>query len=118
MNELNEQFELEQYSRRLCIRINGLPMAENETSKCVLQNVKSIIEETSGKIVDVATNRTHQMVKVYNDKTFGVNCKNIIVWFATFRHRNIFYHNRKNRKCNLKVRLSLAKKHFWFLPKQ
>ena len=47
-------------------------MAENETSKCVLQNVKSIIEETCGKIADVATNRTHQMVKVYNDKTFGV----------------------------------------------
>ena len=47
------QDELEQYGRRLCIRIDSVPVAENETSNDVLQNVKSIIEESSS---DVAIN--------------------------------------------------------------
>ena len=54
VNELKaNQGEWEQYGRRLCIRINGVPVAENETSNDVLQNVKSIIEESSS---DVAIN--------------------------------------------------------------
>ena len=54
VNELKaNQDEWEQYGRRLCIRINGVPVAENETSNDVLQNVKSIIEESSS---DVAIN--------------------------------------------------------------
>ena len=33
MNQLKaSQDELEQYGRRLCIKINGVPVAENETS--------------------------------------------------------------------------------------
>ena len=41
VNELKEsQDELEQYGRRLCIRIDGVPMAKNDTSNDVLQNVK------------------------------------------------------------------------------
>ena len=40
VNELKaSQNELEQYGRRLCIKIDGVPMAENETSNDVLQNV-------------------------------------------------------------------------------
>ena len=41
VNGLKEsQNELEQYGRRLCIRTDGVPMAKNETSNDVLQNVK------------------------------------------------------------------------------
>ena len=44
MNQLKaSQDELEQYGRRLRIKINGVPVAENETSN-VLQNANSIIE--------------------------------------------------------------------------
>ena len=48
MNELkNSQNEIEQYDRRLCILIDGVQMAENETLNDVLQNFKSIIETFS-----------------------------------------------------------------------
>ena len=58
MNELKaSQDELEQYGRRLSIRIDGVPVAENETSNNVLQNVRSIIEESSSEIPDVAIDR-------------------------------------------------------------
>lgn len=48
VNELkNSQNEIEQYDRRLCILIDGVQMAQNETLNDVLQNFKSIIETFS-----------------------------------------------------------------------
>ena len=103
MNELkNSQDKLEQYGRRFCIRIDGVPMAENETSNDVLQNMKSFIEESCSEIPDIKIDRVHRIGKAYTDKTSGVNCKSIIVRFTTFRHKTMFYHSRKNLKRNVK----------------
>ena len=86
VNELKDnQDEIKQCGRRLCIRIDSVPMAENDTSNDVLQNVKSVIEESSREIPDVAIDRTHRIGKVYTDKTSGVKCQNIIVRLTTFR---------------------------------
>lgn len=50
MKEIKDsQVELEQYRRKLGIRIDGVPMAEKETSNNVFQNVKLIIEEPSSE---------------------------------------------------------------------
>ena len=115
MNELKaSQDELEQYGRRLSIRIDGVPVAENETSNNVLQNVRSITEESSSEIPDVAIDRAHRIGKAYTDKTSGVKCKSVIVRFTSFRHRTMFHHSRKNLKRNVKVKLDLTKKHLIF----
>ena len=106
------QDELEPDGRRLCIKINGVPVAENETSNDVLQNVKSIIEESNREIPDVSIDRAHRISKTYTEKTSGVKYKRIIVRFATFRHKTMFYHIRKNLKRNLKVKLDLTKKRY------
>ena len=106
------QDELEQDGRRLCIKINGVPVAENETSNDVLQNVKSIIGESNREIPDVSIDRAHRISKTYTEKTSGVKYKRIIVRFATFRHKTMFYHIRKNLKRNLKVKLDLTKKRY------
>ena len=103
---------MEQDGRRLCIKINGVPVAENETSNDVLQNVKSIIEESNREIPDVSIDRAHRISKTYTEKTSGVKYKRIIVRFATFRHKTMFYHIRKNLKRNLKVKLDLTKKRY------
>ena len=118
VNELKaSQDKLEQYGRRLCIRIDSVPVAENETSNDVLQNVKSIIEESSSEIPHAAINRAHKIGKTYTDKKSRVKCKSIIVRFTTFWHRAMFYDSRKNLKRNVKVRLDLTKKHYWQLVK-
>ena len=110
VNELKDnQDKLEQYGRRLCIRIDGVPMVENETSNDILQNVKSIIDESSSEIQDVAIGKAHRIGKACTDKTSGVKCKSIIIRFTTFRHRTMLYHNRKNLKRNVKVKLDLTK---------
>ena len=41
----SENEELEQYGRRLCIRVEDVPTTDNETSKEVLKKVQSLINE-------------------------------------------------------------------------
>ena len=58
MQQANE--ELEQYGRRLCVRIDGIPAVENENSDEVLDMMTSLIKETSCYIPDIITDRAHQ----------------------------------------------------------
>ena len=60
--------ELQQYGRRLCVRIDGVPTVDNETSDEVLDKEKSLIKETSCDIPGIVTDRAHQIGKGYNDK--------------------------------------------------
>ena len=47
-------------------------MADGCVSNKVLQNVKSITEESSSEIPDVAIDRGHRFGKAYTDKISGV----------------------------------------------
>ena len=60
--------ELQQYGRRLCVRIDGVPTVDNETSDEVLDKEKSLIKETSCDIPGIVTDRAHRIGKGYNDK--------------------------------------------------
>ena len=51
--------ELEQYGRRCCFRIEGVPSAENESSGNVLGKVKSLITESGCEI------QVHQIGRGY-----------------------------------------------------
>ena len=113
MNELkNSHDDLEQYGGRLCVRIDGVPSTENEKANDVFQKVKGLIEESQSEIPEVTIDRAHRIGNEYTDKTSGKKCKSIIVRFTTFRHRTVFYHNRKNLKRNVKVKLDLTKKRY------
>ena len=61
--------ELEQYGRRLCLRIEGILSVEDETLHDVLDMVKSLITESKCEVSDVVIDRAHQIVKEYKDKT-------------------------------------------------
>ena len=63
MQQANE--ELEQYGRRLCVRIDGVPTVDNETLDKVLDKVKSLINKTSCDIPDVVIDRAHRIGKCY-----------------------------------------------------
>ena len=56
--------ELEQYGRRLCVRIDAVPTVDNETSNEVLDKVKSLIKETYCDIPDVAIDRLTESKRV------------------------------------------------------
>ena len=106
MQQENE--ELEQYGRRLCVGINGVPAVDNETSDEVLDKMKSLIKGTNCYTPDVVIDRAHRIRKGYNDKETNV-LKSIIARFTTFRHRTMFYLSRVNLKNNVKLKLDLTK---------
>ena len=92
--------ENEQYSRRLCLRIKNLKKQENESSKKVLEEIKCLFSGASINIPDACIDRAHRVSKT--DDT-------VIVTFATFRHRTMFYRKRKELKNGVKVHLDLTK---------
>ena len=57
--------ELQHYDRRLCVRIDSVPTVDNETSDEVLDEVKSLINETSCDIPDVVIDRADRIGKYY-----------------------------------------------------
>ena len=62
MQQANEEFE--KCGKRLCVRTDGFPKVDNETSDEVLDRVKSLIKETSCDISDVVIDRAHRIGKV------------------------------------------------------
>ena len=91
--------ENEQYGRCLCLRIKGVPRKDKEKSDEVLKEARKLFDEAEVEILDAVLDRAHRISKANND---------IIVRFTTFRHRTLFYRQRK--KLNGKsVHLDLTK---------
>ena len=59
-------------SRRLCVRIDGVPTVDNETSDEVLDKLKSLMKETSCDIPEIVIDRARRIGKGYNDKKTNV----------------------------------------------
>ena len=87
--------ELEQYGRRQCVRIDNVPIIQNETSNDVLQYILSICDEVQIPIKDEDIDRAHRIGKPYQDKISKKQCKSIIVKFLSFRKRRLFYRQKK-----------------------
>ena len=56
--------ENEQYGRRLCLRIKGIPRKEKERSDEVLDQVRKLFEEAEVTIPDAVLERAHVSVKI------------------------------------------------------
>ena len=117
INNQSRNEELEQYGRRLCLRIDGVPTVKNESSNDVLEFTKSLFKEAKVEVPDNVLNRAHRIGPNYTDRITSKKCKSIIVRFTTFRHRTLFYRARKNLKSGFKVKLDLTKSRFNLLKK-
>ena len=61
--------ELEQYSCRLCVRIDNVPKQNNEKAEDVFKFVKGLIQEVPDfEIPEVVTDRAHRISPDYNNK--------------------------------------------------
>lgn len=69
--------ELEQYGRRLCLRIDLVHVEKGETSEGVLRKVTSMCEEADLDILDAALDRAHCIGNKYVD-----NSKNVKVYLC------------------------------------
>ena len=109
----------EQYGRRVCLRIDGIPIVPNETSVDVLRNVREKWEgseeiqekwkkEGIQPIPDSVIDRAHRIGKIYKNNTDNVEIQSVILRLSTFRHRIQIYLARKLMK-DVSVKLDLTK---------
>lgn len=87
----------EQYSRRNCLRIVGVPESTIESTDDI---VMSIAAETSSDISISDIDRSHRL----SQPSDWTSPRSIIVKFATYRARNNFYKARGNLKDNAKYK--------------
>ena len=106
--------DLEQYGRRLCVRIDGVPEVSNESNEQVFKFIAGKIKEIGEDIPTVVIDRAHRIGKSYNDRSSNKMCKSIIVRFTTFRHRTLFYRSRKKID-NIRIHLDLTKSRYKLL---
>ena len=108
----NNHVELEQYGRRLCLRIDGVPTKANESSDDVLDSVKSLFKEAKVDIPESVIDRAHRIGSRYQDASLNNYCKSIIIRFTTFRHRA---KNKLNR--GVKIKFDLTKSRYNLLKR-
>ena len=61
INNQSRNEELEQYGRRLCLRIDDVPTVENESSNDVLEFTKSLFKEAKVAVPDNVLDRAHRI---------------------------------------------------------
>ena len=113
----NNHEELEQYGRRLCLRIDGVPTKTNESSDDVLDSVKSLFKEAKVDIPESIIDRVHRIGARYFDASSNNYCKSIIIRFTTFRHRNMFYRAKNKLKRGVRIKLDLTKSRYDLLKR-
>ena len=108
----NNHEELEQYDRRLCLRIEGVPTKTNELSDDVLYSIKSLFKEGKVNIPESVIDRAHRTGSRYLEAFSNKYCKSIIIRFTTFCHRTMFYGVKTKLKRGVKTKLDLTKSRY------
>ena len=86
----------EQYGRRLCLRISGIELDQNESADVCLSKCKEVFTDVKVNIPENCMDRAHRIGK--KKVVDGVLSQMMIVRFTTWRHRTEVYRARKN--CN------------------
>ena len=89
----------EQYSRRYCLRINGIKKDDNESGKDCVEKVVKVCEKLNLPINKNDIDRAHRV---------GKERKSMIVKFYSFHKRSSLYKARK-RENNIKIHLDITK---------
>ena len=101
--------EIEQYQRRLCLRINGIELERggtNESGEKCLEKVKKVFKELNVDVPDLVLDRAHRIGK-FTEKN-GKRYRPMIVRFTTWRHRTAVYRAKKNSQ-KYKIHLDVTR---------
>ena len=113
-NDINQ---IEQYSRRQTLRIDGVEVSDNfESPENVVSLVHGYMKEVGINNSDMVIDRAHRIGPVYKDKN-NVKYRSIIVKFTNFRIRTQFYRSRGKLKDKIKIRIDLTKRNYNVLKK-
>ena len=107
--------QLEQYSRRQSLRIEGIELKggnEPENPDKIVEKVHNMMKSVGMNTPIEAIDRAHRIGKAYARRSDNVLCKSVIVKFVSFRHRTEFYRKRKDLDKNNRVRIDLTKSNY------
>ena len=93
----------EQYSRRNSLRITGIPESDNED---IVPKVLDVINNKIKPDIPVSSDHIDRLHRV--GKRSGDTPRAVLIKFATYRHRQRVYRNRKNLNllvCQMNPRL-------------
>ena len=122
--------DAEQYSRRLCLRIDNVPVDDKETSEECLNKVMHVIDNMDVDINRDMIDRAHRIGKKFvrektedsdnsevtdnEDRevpgTSSTRYQQIIVRFTSWRVRTLVYRKRKGARNKVKIKLDLTKR--------
>lgn len=122
--------DAEQYSRRMCLRIDGIPLEKRETENICKMKVSEIAKEMGIDLPPEAFQRAHRTGRVYSrneqdnaegregeksaSEVTGSREQQMIVKFKSWEDRVLFYRNRKKLRSK-KVKLDLTKRRYGLL---
>ena len=113
----DELDELEQYGRRSCIRINGIPEVSNESSEDVFNNIADMFVRVGIEDIEQDIDRAHRIGKSCHQKKIEKKCKSIIVKSTSFRYRTKVHRQKKNLDNGVTAHVELTKKRHSLLRK-
>ena len=91
--------DVEQCERRLCLRINGVTLRNNESASSTLDDVKTMFEKAGIDVPDGLVDRANWIGQGHTDSKAKQKRKSIIIFFTTFRqHQTLVYRANKNFK--------------------
>ena len=109
--------QIEQYSRRQTLRLDGVAVSNNfESPENLVSLVHGYMKEVGINNSDMVIDRAHRIGPVYEDEN-KVKYRSIIVKFTNFRIRTQFYRSRQKLKDKIKIRIDLTKRNYNVLKK-
>ena len=102
--------DLEQYGRRLCLRLHGIPLVEDETASDVLNEVKDEVKRLGVKLSDGDYDRAHRIGGVKENQS-GEKSQAVILRMTSWKARTAIYRSReKGKNAKTKIRFDLTKR--------
>ena len=106
--------DVEQYGRRLCLRIDNIPIGEGENPKVIEQELQKEFADMGVELPVDAIDRAHRIGKKYDIEveevdgtTTEVTKQQVIVRFSSWKYRTLVYRNRnKSKKVRIKIDLT------------
>ena len=112
----------EQYSRRSCLRIHGIQIADDDDTENVMDIVKTCYSDVGLDFDENEIDRAHRIGQVHTDAKSNVKTRSIIVKFKSWGSRTAFYSARPKAVVNgmkkprkFSVSLDLTKRRFELL---
>ena len=101
--------DLEQHGRRLCVRLEDIPVEKDESADKVFSKAENILKEACPKLSDDCFNRADRIGRDYKCQKTNKTCRRVITRFTGFKHRTPIYRYNNILK-DVRVKLDLTKK--------